>query len=198
FNPPEVLVRSVLVIGPELAANELMQELQEYRDFKPEVDIVSKLDGMSLTKYDKVILLPFLKDGLRPDEVDQHTIHSYFILRSLLNEQDHHLDILVELASPTAAEAFALEARCDVIVPALISSHLLAHIGLRRDLGAVFEEVLGTSGADMTMFNSQVYGIKADKEYSFQDLRRVVRAHGHVLMGLRIAVDEDKHRRKVI
>lgn len=198
YNQPDVLIRSVLIIGPDLAASGLMQELQEYRDFKPQVDIVSSLEQIDLRKYDKVILLPFFKDHLRPDEVDQHTIHSYFMLRSVLNEQDHHLDILVELASPTAAEAFALEARCDVIVPALISSHLLAHIGLRRDLGAVFEEVLGTSGADMTMFNPQVYGIELDQGHTFQQLRRIVRGHGHVLLGLRIAVDEDKHRRKVI
>lgn len=198
YNQPEILIRSVLIIGPTLAANELMQELQEYRDFKPSVDIVSSLEEVDLTKYDKVILLPFFKENLRPDEVDQHTIHSYFMLRSLLNDQDHHLDILVELASPTAAEAFALEARCDVIVPALISSHLLAHIGLRRELGAVFEEVLGTTGADMTMLNPQVYGIGLEQDIPFQELRRIVRSHGHVLLGLRIAVDEDKHRRKVI
>lgn len=198
YNPPELLIRSVLVIGPEVAANELMIELQEYRDFKPHVDLATSIDQIDFRKYDKVILLPFLKDNLRPDEVDQHTIHSYFLLRSALSEQDHHLDILVELASPTAAEAFALEARCDVIVPALISSHLLAHIGLRRDLGAVFEEVLGTSGADMTMFNPQVYGIELEQEFSFQALRKVVRAHGHVLLGVRIAVDEDKHKRKVV
>lgn len=197
FEIPPPSMRNVLIIGPSNKANELMRELQDYRDFKPSVVVTTSFEDQGLEQFDKIILLPFPDHSIRADEVDQHTIHTYFKLRAKLNEIDHHLDILVELASPTAAEAFALEARCDVIVPALISSHLLAHIGLRRDLAAVFEEVLGPTGADMTLYAPSSYGINEQTTMSFAQMRELVRPFGHVLIGLRIALDEDRHKRKI-
>lgn len=194
---PAIRSRNILIIGHAQSAQEISLELKKYRDFNATIDVASSIDEMSLINYNKIILLPQLTDDLRADEVDQHTIHNYFMLRAQLAAIAHYPDVLVQLASASAAEAFALEARCDVIVPTLISSHLLAHIGLRRDLGVVFEEVLGSTGALMTMFAPHVYGISTEMEFDFLTLRQIVRAQGHVLLGVRIAVDEIKHRRTI-
>ena len=199
INMPEVRTRSVLIIGPESAAIPLKEELQDYDDFKAEVKIVQEYDINQLHEFNKIVLLPMPIAGARPDEVDQHTIHNFFMLRAELNKLNQHPDILVELASTSAAEAFVGEARCDVIVPAFISAHLIAHVGLRRELNAVFEEVLGPdgNGADMSMFHPSVFHIDTNKTYSFKQLRSMVRAHGHVLIGLRVALDENRHKRRM-
>ncbi len=199
INMPEVRTRSVLIVGPESAAVPLQEELQDCDDFKALVKVVNKYDVDQLKDFNKSVLLPMPIKNARPDEIDQHTIHNFFMLRSELNKLDHHPDILVELASTSAAEAFVGEARCDVIVPAYISAHLIAHVGLRPELNAVFDEVLGPdgNGADMSMFHPSVYHIEVEKNYTFRELRDLVRAHGHVLIGLRVALDENRHKRRM-
>lgn len=197
LNLPEVRSRKVLVIGPEGASLPLQNELQTYKDFQAEVEVVQKYELCDLQNYHKIVLLPMIIPGMRADEIDQQTIHTYYMLRATLNKLGHHPDLLIELASPTTAEAFAGEARCDVLVPALISAHLVAHVGLRRELSAVFEEVLGASGADMTLYHPEVYNIEVPKTYTFEELSAMVRIHGHVLLGFRVALDEDRHKRRV-
>ncbi len=194
---PDMRSRSVLIIGDQLRAASLQKELDSYTDFTAKVDVVQDFKTIDLKKYDKIVILPLSGANVRADELDQITIHKFFMLRSILMNIDHHPDILVELASTTAAEAFADEGRCDVIVPAYISAHLTAHVGLRRELSHVFDEVLGPNGCDMTLYHASVYNIEVPRKYSFAELKIIVRSYGHVLIGLRIALDENKHRRRV-
>ncbi len=197
LNLPEVRSRSVLVIGEQSSARSLQTELASYNDFLAKVDVVQDFKNIDLKNYNKIVILPLSEPKLKAHELDQLTIHKFFMLRSVLMKIDHHPDILVELASTTAAEAFADEGRCDVIVPAYISAHLTAHVGLRRELSHVFEEVLGPSGCDMTLYHASVYNIAIPAKYTFSQLKLIVRSYGHVLIGIRIALDEDKHKRKV-
>lgn len=194
---PEVRSRDVLIIGDQEKAKAIQHELSSYTDFQAKVDVVQDYSIVNLKNYNKIVILPLRSQSLRSDEVDQLTIHKFFMLRALLSKLDHHPDILVELESPTAAETFADENRCDVIVPAYISSHLIAHVGLRRELSQVFEEVLGPNGCDMTLYHASVYNIELPKTYTFGELKSIVRSYGHVLIGFRIALDENRHKRRV-
>ena len=70
-----------------------------------------------------------------------------------------------------------------------IVSHMLAHVALRRELRAVFDELFSSGGCEIFFRHIADYGL-AQGEYSFADLQRAADTRGEIAIGIRRAGQE--------
>lgn len=84
------------------------------------------------------------------EEADARTVLGLLLLRSLLRGRQPMPEILVELLDPDNAGILG-EAEEVVFVSPRVLSHLLAHVGLRPELNAVFDELICAGGAEIEL-----------------------------------------------
>lgn len=143
-------------------------------DYTAPVDL-RRLDPGS---YDNVILLgsDWLDSG---EESDARTILGYLLLRGMLPESGGP-EILVELLDPANVELFRRRAD-EVLISPVILSHMLAQVALRPELRAVFDELFGPGGGEVSFTPVREMGGAS----TFAEVRAAAAARGEIAIGLR-------------
>lgn len=136
--------------------------------------------------YDNVVLLgsDWLESG---EESDARTILGYLLLREMVPEEGGP-EVLVELLDPENHSLFRRRPG-EVLISPLILSHMLAQVALRPELRAVFDELFGPGGAEISFVPAGRYGA-AGRELHFRELERRVALRGETALGVRLAPAE--------
>ena len=95
------------------------------------------------------------------EAADARTVLGLLLLRNLLHEQQSTPQILVEFLDPDNARILRGAAEV-VFVSPLMLSHLMALIGMRPDLNAVFDELTSGSGTSIDLRRPQDLGLSPD------------------------------------
>lgn len=154
----------------------------EVRHVEGDYAEVADLDGVDPQSYEAVLLLSSdRRDG--PEESDARTI-----VGSLLLEQrgipGPEAQEIIELLDPEN-ERLIDQSAGEVIVSPSILSHMLAHIALRPELGAVFSELFTAGGAEITFRPLTGYvDQEGDGAVPFEALQRAAFARGEVALGV--------------
>ncbi len=114
-------------------------------------------------------------------EADARTVLGFLLLRSLLQEQKPAPEIFVELLDPENARILGDAAEVVFVSPRILS-HLLAHVGLRPELNAVFDELICANGANIELRPAADICINA-AEVTFTEIQLAAADHGCVAIG---------------
>jgi hypothetical protein len=117
------------------------------------------------------------------DEADANTILGHVLLRELVPEGEGSPDVLVELVDPANLALFR-SGESEVLVAPRIVSHVLAQVGLRRELASVFDALLASEGVELLFRDAAHYGL-VGKLARFEDLQRAAIARNETALGLR-------------
>ena len=121
------------------------------------------------------------------EESDARTILGYVLLRSILDEQERQTEVLIELLDPENARLFLRRAG-EVIISPLVLSHILAHVALRRELSAVFNELFAAGGAEFYFRPATFYHLEG-KTIGRRELQVAARARGEIALGIRLSAE---------
>ncbi len=119
---------------------------------------------------------------------DARTILGYLVLSELLAEAPQTPHILVELLNPDNAALFRRKS-VEVLISPVLISHLLTQVALRRELCAVFTELFGPKGVEVSFCPAADLlgeGL-GDRRWSFDDIQRASLLRGDIALGLRLA-----------
>ncbi len=119
------------------------------------------------------------------EQADARTVLGVLLLHSLLREQGVRPEVLVELLDPENARILA-EVADVVFVSPRVLSHLLAHVGLRPELNAVFDALICAGGTDIELRSGEALEL-AGRSVTFADVQRAASAHGCVGLGFFVA-----------
>ena len=143
---------------------------------------MTRLNNLDLGSYDNILFLS--SDSLESgEESDARTILGYLLLHDLLQKGTRQPEILIELMDPTNEKIFQKRAG-EVIISPLILSHILAHVALRWELNAVFDELFTTGGAEIYFRPVWEYGLEK-REVQFRDIRKTVAQKGDTALGIK-------------
>ncbi len=133
--------------------------------------------------YDNVVLLgsDWLESG---EESDARTILGHLLLREILPAEGGP-EILLELLDSENLSLFRRRPS-EVLISLLILSHMLAQVALRPELRAVFDDLFGPGGAEISFAPSARYGLVGDA-LPFRDVQRRVARYGEIALGIRLA-----------
>jgi len=143
---------------------------------------VSDLHDIAPDRYDNILLLSSdrLESG---EESDARTILGYILLRDIFVNTSKQPEIIIELMDPDNDKLFEKRTG-EVLISPLILSHILAHVAMRPELNAVFDELFTTGGAELYFRPAGEYGI-APGEYGFDEIRDMVVKAGDTPLGIR-------------
>ena len=126
------------------------------------------------------------------EDADARTLLGYVLLKSILEGVEDGPEILVELLDPD--NATLVTTTDDVLfVSPRVMSHLLAHVALRPELNAIFEELFRTGGTEIRLRRAEAYGF-AGGMTRFSDVQRAARARGEVAIGIYLAANPPGQR----
>ena len=148
----------------------------------------SDLQRIDPREYDNIVLVA----GSRmqsDEESDARTILGHLLLRDMLPEKRSKPEILIELMDPENENLFG-QRTGEVIVSPFILSHILAHVALRRDLNAVFDELFTVGGAEIYFRPAAFYDLK-DREITFREISDILFREGDITLGVRMADKRD-------
>lgn len=135
-------------------------------------------------KYDNVVLIGSDWTDTR-EESDARTVVSFLLLQDVLAEQKGARPrVLVELYDRSNEALFAGHP-VEVIVSPLVVGRMLAQIALRQELRAIFDQLLGSRGPELTFRPASTYGVEPG-ERTFRELQAAAIARGDILVGLRV------------
>lgn len=164
--------------------------------------IAAEFAALPLDDYRTIVVLASDR-APTPAEADAGSIVTYLLLRDLLQGRHQMPRLVVELVDPTNARLFAGD-DAEVIVSPIVIGRILAQVTLRRELRAVYDELLGHRGADVAFRRPDLYGFERGGEHAFGELSDAVAARGEVLVGVRradldgrgsVVLDPDRHKR---
>jgi hypothetical protein len=135
------------------------------------------------SSYDVIIFLGSIRfEGV--EESDARTLLGYFVLRDILQNNSTKPEIIIELMHPENEKLFRNE-KGEVLISPLILSHMLAHVALRKDLNIVFEELFGSSGAEIEFHLASEYNF-SEKEITFSEIQKNLLSTGIIPIGIKI------------
>ena len=158
-----------------------------------EGDFVSSFDlhAVNPASFDRVALLA--SDWIVSDhEADARTLLGHMVLREELEREElgrgddacaSGPNVVVELLD-AANQALFGGWTGDVIVSSVVVSRMVAHVGLRPRLRAVYEALFSVGGAEFFVRPVEQFGI-SDDPVSGDELRQKARASGEILIGFR-------------
>lgn len=146
--------------------------------------VPSELRRIGPGLYDNVVLVSSRWTGAE-EEADARTILAYLLLREILPDAGPQPSILAEVMD---AENLALftRASCETVQPTVILSHMLAQVVLRRELGAVYQDLFGPGGAEILYRKASEYDLLGCP-VRFAELQAAAARHGEVILGLHFA-----------
>jgi len=116
------------------------------------------------------------------EEADARTVLGLLLLRSLLRDALHPPEVLVEFLDPDN-ERILGEGGELVFVSPRILSHLLAHVALRPQLNAVFDELICAGGSELELRRGADLGL-TEGSAVFPEIQAAARAAGCVALGV--------------
>lgn len=137
--------------------------------------------------YDNVLLVASDWWG-SSDATDARTLVGCMVLAEVLENTEPRPRVLVELLDPEN-EPFAQTVADDLLVTPLVLSYQLAQAALRRELGAVFDELFGPGGAELASFPPERFGIVGSTV--FANLVERGRRRGELVIGVRRGMGTD-------
>jgi ion channel POLLUX/CASTOR len=139
------------------------------------------LKSFSPALYDAVLLVGSdrLESGA---ESDARSIVGCEVLRSCLVDQPRKPRIVIELMDPDNAPLLEQQ-EVEVLVSPQLLGRALAQVALVPDLCAVYDDLFGAGGAELSVHPASEYGIDTDAPIAFGALRVAAARMGHVLLG---------------
>ncbi len=116
-------------------------------------------------------------------ESDARTVLGYLVLDSILEGKGIRPHVVTQLMDESNAPLFP-EDRCETLTGPVVLSHLLAQIGLQRNLRGLFEELFGPGGAEI-FFRPVTDYLPAGTTTTFEELRQACFRRDQILIGLR-------------
>ncbi len=146
-------------------------------DYGMERDL-AKLD---LSSFDNVV---FLAGGLAAsgEEADARTILGYVLLRAALKGVPRPPEILVELLDPDNSHLFDESQDVCLVTPRVLS-HLLAHVTLRPELNAVFDELFCAGGYEIELWAASELELSGTN-VTFPEIQARALEHGVIALGV--------------
>lgn len=152
--------------------------------------IPGRLERLEPATYDNIVFVA--SDRIESHETDARTIVGHLLLRELVPSPNAGgPQVLVELAEAENLASFASEGS-EIIVPALVLSHILAQIALRPDLRVVFEELFGAEGPEIFFRPVSRYKL-AGRDVTFTDVCHAAAAHNETALGVRLQCRGDRN-----
>jgi ion channel POLLUX/CASTOR len=172
-----------------LRRHDLDLERVELRQLEGDYTAPADLRRVEPASYDNVVFLgsDWLESG---EQSDARTILGYLLLRELLAEAQRP-DVLIELLDPGNVSLFRRRAG-EVLISPVLLSHMLAQVVLRRELRAVFDELFGPHGTEITFEPASHYA-ELGREISFRDVERRAAERCETALGVRIAHAAAEH-----
>jgi ion channel POLLUX/CASTOR len=134
-------------------------------------------------KYDAVLLVGSdrLESGA---DSDARSIVGCEVLKSVLLERrsPRRPRIVIELMDPDNARLFEDE-NIDVVVSPQLLGRVLAQIALVPELCAVYDDLFGAGGAELSVHYAREYGLGGEGAVTFAELREAASRVGHVVLG---------------
>lgn len=150
------------------------------RHHEADIAVPGDLESLPVAEADVVVILG--SDRLESDEdADARSLATHHLLRSMPAARKAR--IVVELRDPANA-GFFTDARSEVLCSGVVVSHLLAQIALRRELGAVYDALLGPGGAEFSFIRAADAGLLG-ATVTFADCVAHARHSGCIALGLR-------------
>lgn len=139
-----------------------------------------ELRRLAPDQYDTVLLLASDRLG-SGEEADARSMVGHLLLDDILSSSPRRPQLILELSDP-ANELLLTLPQSEVMVSPIILSHILAQVALRRELGAVFEELFTVGGAEFLFRQPDVYDLPAAPD--FQALEAAAAGHGDIALGI--------------
>lgn len=144
--------------------------------------------------YDTVLLVSSdrVSSG---EEADARAMVGHLLLDDILSASGKRPQRILELSDP-ANESLLTIPESEVMVSPIILSHILAQVALRRELGAVFEELFTVGGAEFIFHGPERYELPAEAD--FRALEEAAAGHGEIALGVYRAVPDAAGHRLVL
>jgi len=142
-----------------------------------------ELGALKLESYDAILILGSDRTE-NVEDADARTLLAFQLVQSALRGVERPPHVLLELRDPSNA-SLCSGTGAEVLATSLVVGRVLAQIALRRELGAVFDVLLGPGGPEMAFRSAADYGL-AGPPCTFDDVLARVAAHGDVALGWRI------------
>ncbi|MCB1282485.1 MAG: hypothetical protein KDB18_13265, partial [Salinibacterium sp.] len=159
---------------------ELPSERIHIRHVKGDYVYERVLASLEPARFDHIVILSSSIMS-SSEEADARTVLGYAVLRSLLEAVPAPPEVMVELLDPDNAHLFDHPDDLVLVSPRILS-HLLAHVALRPALNAVFETLIGTSGADIDLRRAEDLGLSA-QQLDFSEVQAASARAGCVALG---------------
>lgn len=145
--------------------------------------IPGRLQRLEPASYDNIVFVA--SDRIESHETDARTIVGHLLLRELVPRASAGgPEVLVELAESENLASFATEGS-EILVPALVLSHIMAQIALRPDLRVVFEDLFGAEGPEIFFRPVSRYKLTG-RDVTFTDVCHAAAACNETALGVRL------------
>tara|TARA_R100001143_G_scaffold63594_1_gene73169 strand:+ start:23419 stop:25398 length:1980 start_codon:yes stop_codon:yes gene_type:complete len=141
----------------------------------------SELRSLNPSTFDHILLLSSDKLAVE-EEADARTIVGYTLLEEILESEETHPQIVMELNDP-GNELLIRNFKSESIIGPLILSNLLATIAMRRELYSVYNELFTVNGAEIIFRNLEEYDLNTGK-MNFIDLEEHISVYQDTLLGV--------------
>ena len=172
----------------DLERYDLLLHRVETRQLKGDYTAPSVLERSHPHEYDNIIILASeYADSL--EDADSRTILACLLLREFRSRTPSGFPhVLVELMDPE--NALLLPPRLsETLVSPSILSHILAQVALRHELRAVFDELFGSGGAEISFRPASHYNL-VGQELTFSELHEQSLIRGETAIGVCLAAGE--------
>lgn len=155
--------------------------LGELRHLEGDVTRRAVVERHLATGYDCIVLMSsdWLASGAQSDA---RTVLCYMLVRDALDRQQRTTPVVVEIMD-ASNRALLEDGEAEVLVSPLVIGRVLAHVTLRRELRAVYDDLFDAAGPAVRLRNASRYGASGKKR-TFRQLSRLVERRGDVLLGL--------------
>lgn len=145
--------------------------------------IPGRIERLAPASYDNIVFVA--SDRIESHETDARTIVGHLLLRELVPPASQGgPQVLVELAEAENLASFAAGGS-EILVPALVLSHIMAQIALRPDLRVVFEDLFGAEGPEIFFRPIDRYKLTG-RDVTFTDVVHAAAARNESALGVRL------------
>lgn len=163
---------------------EVSELLPEIEHLEGDYTDIADLRRAGASKHDTVLVVGSDRRGSE-EEADARTIVGSLLLDQL-DLPDASTQTIVELLDPDNVRLIGT-AHGEVIISPMVVSHMLAHVALRPELGAVFDDLFTAGGPEITFEPVDSYREEDSRgKTTFREVRRVAFARGEIALGFQL------------
>jgi Trk K+ transport system NAD-binding subunit len=141
----------------------------------------SELKRLDVQSFDRVLVLA--TDVLESEkESDARNILTYLLIKEVVARGGQSVPPVVATLHDPQSVGLVVDEEDDFLVTSLLLSHVLTQVALRRELGTVFEELLGADGGDISL---PPLSHLSGRILEFRQLQQSLWLQGRLALGLR-------------